>query len=51
MEREGMGRLRNPASTISFEGAGAGLNTATSWPGEPSFRSLDSAGTVKCGMV
>jgi hypothetical protein len=41
-----MGRFCNPASAISFEGAGAGLNTATAWPRSASVRAM---GTSRVG--
>ena len=41
-----MGRFCNPVSAISLEGAGAGLNTATSWPRSASARAM---GTRRVG--
>ena len=46
MERDGICRFFSPASSISFAGTGAGLNTATSWPRSASTRAM---GTRRVG--
>src|ERR1035441_4650695 len=46
MGRAGIGRFISPASSISFAGAGAGLNTATSCPRSASSRAI---GTSRVG--